>query len=57
MADKKRRTGAPVKRKYKVRVIAQPIPTTPTPTTPVNSTPTVPTPTVVTTSTQTPVVK
>ena len=57
MADKKRRTRAPVKRRYKVRVIAQPIPTTPTPTAPVNLTPTVSTPTVATTSTQTPMVK
>ena len=50
MADKKRRTRATVKRRYKVRVIAQPIPSTPTLTTPVNSTPTAPTPTVGTTS-------
>ena len=57
MADKKSRTRAPVKRRYKVRVTAQPIPTTPTPTVPVNSTATVSTPTVATTSTQIPVVK
>ena len=43
------------KRRYKVRAIVQPIPTTPTPTTPVNST--APTPTVATTSTKTPVVR
>ena len=30
MAEKKRRTRAPVKRRYKVRLIAQPLPTTPT---------------------------
>ena len=53
--QKKRRTRVPTKRRYKVRVIAQPIPTTPT--TPVNSTPTVPSPTVATTSTQMPMVK
>ena len=57
MNEKKRRTRVPAKRRYKVRVIAQPIPTNPTPTTPVNSTLTVPTPTVATTSTQMPVVK
>ena len=55
--QKKRRTRVPTKRRYKVRVIAQAIPTTPMPTTPVNLTPTVPIPTVTTTSTQTPVVK
>ena len=57
MAEKKRKTIVPAKRRYKVRVIAQPIPTTPTPTAPVNLTPTVPMPTVATTSTQTPMVK
>ena len=57
MADKKRRTRAPVKRRYKVRVIAQPLPITPTPTVAVNSTPTVPTPTVATTATIMPMVK
>ena len=57
MNGKKRRARVPAKRRYKVRVIAQPIPTTPIPTAPVNLTPTVPTPTVATTSTQTPVVK
>ena len=44
--QKKRRTKVPTKRRYKVRVIAQPIPTTPMPTTPVNLTPTVLIPTV-----------
>ena len=53
-SDKKRRTIL-AKRRYKVRVLDQPIPTTPTSTTPVNST--APTPTVATASTQTPVVK
>ena len=48
--DKKR--TALTKRRYRGRVIAQPIPTTPTPTTPVNSTAL--TPTVVTSSTQIP---
>ena len=43
------------KRKYKVRVIAQPIPTTPTPSTPVNWT--TDTSTVATVSTQMPMVK
>ena len=52
MAEKKRRTRAPVKRRYKVRVIAQPIPTTPTLTTPLNLIPTVPIP-IVATSTAT----
>ena len=55
--EKKRRTRKPAKRRYKVRVIAQPIPKTPVPTAPVNSTPIVPTPTVSTTSTQMPMVK
>ena len=50
----KRRTML-AKRRYKVRVIAQPIPTIPTPTTPINST--APSPTVATTSTQMPVVR
>ena len=57
MAGKKRRTRAPVKGRYKVRVIAQPIPTTPTPTAPVNLTSTVPSPTVATTSTQVSMIK
>ena len=59
MAEKKRRTRAPVKRRYKVRLTAHPIPTTPTLTAPVDSIETVPTPTVATStaSTQTPVVK
>ena len=48
-SDKRRRTVL-TKRKYKVRVIAQPIPKTPTPTASVNST--APTPTVATASTQ-----
>ena len=43
--QKKRRTRVPAKRRYKVRVIAQPIPTTQMPTVPVNLTPTVPIPT------------
>ena len=43
------------KRGYKVRVLAQPVPTTTTPTTPVNST--APTPTVATASTQMPVTR
>ena len=56
-ADKKRRARAPVKRRYKVRVIAQPLPTTPT--VPVNSISAVPTPTVATSTatTETPMVK
>ena len=54
MSDKRRRTVLTM-RKYKVRVIAQPIPTTPTPTAPVYST--TPTPTVTTVSTQIPMVK
>ena len=57
MNKNKRWTRVPAKRRYKMRVIAQPIPTSPTPTVPVNLTPTVPTPTVATTSTQMPVVK
>ena len=50
--NKKRRTRVLTKRRYKVRIIAQPIPTTPTPAAPVNSTQTAPTPTVATASTQ-----
>ena len=57
MADKKRRARVPVNRMYKVRVIAQPIPTTLTLTTPMNSNPSVPTSTVGTTSTKMPMVK
>ena len=57
MSEQKRRTIVLAKRRYKVKVIAQPIPTTPMPTTPVNSTPTVPIPTVATTFTQTPIIK
>ena len=57
MNEMRRRTGVPTKRRYKVRGIAQPIPTTPMPTTPVNLTPNISTATVATTSTQTPVVK
>ena len=57
MADKKRRTRVPAKRRCNVKVIAQPIPNISIPTTPVNLTPTVPTPTVATTSPQMPVVK
>ena len=40
--NEKKRTQVPAKRRYKVRVIAQPIPTTPTATVPVNSTQTTP---------------
>ena len=54
MNDKKRRTML-AKRRYKVKVVAQPIPTTPTPTAPVNST--APTTTVATASSQMPMVK
>ena len=57
-AEKRRRNRAPVKRRYKVRVIAQPIPTNPT--SPVNPIlPIEPTPTVATSTatTQTLVVK
>ena len=56
-ADKKRRARSPVKRRYKVRVIAQPLLTIPT--VPMNSIPAVPTPTVATSTatTQMPVVK
>ena len=57
MNEKKRKTRVPAKMRCKVRVIAQPIPTTPTPTRSVNLTPTVSNPTVATTSTQTPMVK
>ena len=52
-----RRTRVPTKRRYKVRVFAQPIPTTPATTAAVNLTPIVPTPLVATTSTQMPVIK
>ena len=55
-AEKKKRAKVPVKRRFKVRVITQPLPTNPT--LPVN--PTLPTPTLVTTmvtSTQMPVAK
>ena len=51
--DKKKRTAL-AKRRYKVRVIVQLIPTTPTPTVPENITPTVPTPSL---ATQMPMVK
>ena len=57
MSEKKRRTRVPAKGVYKVRVIAQPTPSTPVPTTPVNWTPTVPTLIVATKSTQMPMVK
>ena len=57
MNENKRRTRVPAKRRYKVRVIAQPIPTTPTPTAPVNSAPIVHPPTIATNSIQMPVVK
>ena len=59
MADKKRRTRVPVKRRYKVRVIAQPLPTTPTISVPMSQIQTVPTPTVATStaSTQMPMAK
>ena len=57
MAEKKRRTRALEKGRYKVRVITEPKSTTSTPTTPVDLTPTVPTPTVATTCTQMPKVK
>ena len=39
MAEKKRRTRAPVKRRYKGRVTAQPLPTIPTLTVPMNPIP------------------
>ena len=52
--DRRRKTML-AKGRYKLRVLAQPIPTTPTPTTPVNST--APIPTVATASTQMPIVK
>ena len=55
--QKEKRSRVPTIRRYKVRVIAQPIPTTPMPTASVNLTPTVPIPTVATTSTQMPMVK
>ena len=55
--QKKRRPRVPAKRRYKARVIAQPIPTIPMTAAPVNLTPTVPTPTVATTSTQMPMTK
>ena len=42
--QKKRKARVPAIRRYKERVISQPIPTTLMPATPVNSTPTVPTP-------------
>ena len=57
MNEKKRRTRVSAKRRFKVKVTAQPIPTTPMTTTPVNLTPIVSTPTVATTSTLTPMVK
>ena len=60
MAEKKRRARTPVKRRYKVRVIAQPLPTNPTSISPMNPIPpTAPAPTVATsiTTTQTPMVK
>ena len=38
LSEKKRRGRVPAKRRYKVRLIAKPIPTTPTPTAPVNVT-------------------
>ena len=56
MTNDKKRT-VPAQRRYKVRAIGQPIPTTPTATAPVNLTPAGPTPTVATASTQTPIVK
>ena len=43
MMEKKRRTRVPAKRRYKVRVIAHPLPTTPSTSVPVNS---IPTPTI-----------
>ena len=55
--QKKRRTRVPTKRRYKVRVIAQPIPSSQMPTAPVNSSQTVPNSTIATTSTQMPMVK
>ena len=58
MSEQKMRiTRVPAKSRYKLREIAQPIPTIPMPTTPVNLIPTVPIPTVATTSIQMPVVK
>ena len=55
--QKKKSTRVPIKRRYKVRVLAQTIPTTPIPTAAVKLIPTVPIHTVATTSTQTPMVK
>ena len=56
MNEKKRRTRVPAKRRYKVRVIAQPLPTTPTTSVPVNSIP-IPTATTSNASTQTSIVE
>ena len=57
MTEMKIRTRVPTKRRYKMRVISQPIPTILMLNTPVNLTPIGPTPTVATTSTQIPMVK
>ena len=60
MAKKKRRAGAPVKRRYKVRIITHSLPTTPTSTSPMNQIPpAAPAPTVASsaTTTQMPIVK
>ena len=56
MSEKKRRTRVPAKRRYKVRVIAQPLPTTPTTSVPMNPIP-IPTAAMSNASTQVPAVK
>ena len=56
MSEKKRRARVPAKRRYKVRVIAQPLPTTPPKSVPVNPIP-IPTTAISNASNQMPVVK
>ena len=56
MTERKQRTRVPAKRRYKVRVIAQPLPTTPTTSAPVNPIP-IPTAAMSNASTQIPIVK